>query len=70
MTIREAIRQELKKRGWSHYRLIKELKGKVPATTVYEYLAGKSDLGSERVSIILESLGLKIIAEAQKRRRN
>ena len=66
MTIREIIRQELKRRGWSYYRLAKELKGKMPARTVYAYLAGDCDLVSERVSIILESLELTIERKPKK----
>jgi len=69
MTVRESIQKELKRRGWSRYRLVKELAGAVPATTVYEYLAGKMDLGSERASIILKALGLTIRAKSYKRAR-
>ena len=60
MTIRETIQKELRRRGWSHYRLAKELEGKMPARTVYAYLSGKCDLVSDRVSIILQALGLRI----------
>lgn len=60
MTIKKAIEDELKRRGWSRYRLTKELEGKMPARTVYAYLSGERDLSSERVSIILKALGLKI----------
>ncbi len=60
MTIRELIQKELKQRGWSHYRLVKELEGKMPARTVYAYLGGECDLVSDRVSIILQALGLRI----------
>ena len=60
MTIREIILKELRRRKWSHYRLVKELEGKIPPTTIYEYLSGKSDIGTERVSIILQLLGLQI----------
>lgn len=66
MTIRETIKQELKRRGWSYYRLAKELKGKMPARTVYAYLAGDCDLVSERVSIILGSLELTIKRKSKK----
>jgi len=66
MTIRRIIQNELKRRGWSHYRLVKELRGMVPATTIYEYLAGKTDLGSERVSIILRALRLTIKRKSKK----
>jgi hypothetical protein len=60
MTIREAIQKELQKRRWSYYRLVKELEGKIPARTVYAYLGGECDLVSDRVSIILQALGLRI----------
>lgn len=66
MMIRQAIQKELKRRGWSRYRLIKELKGAIPPTTVYEYLRGKSELGSDRASIILRALGLQITSKPKK----
>ena len=68
MTIRETIRKELKQRGWSYYRLAKELKGKMPARTVYAYLAEDCDLVSERVSIILEILDITLITKSHKER--
>jgi ribosome-binding protein aMBF1 (putative translation factor) len=60
MTIKKAIEDELERRGWSRYRLTKELEGKMPARTVYAYLSGERDLSSERVSKILKALDLKI----------
>jgi hypothetical protein len=60
MAIRQAILAELKQREWSHYRLAKELEGKMPPRTVYAYLSGRCDLVSNRVSIILQALGLQI----------
>ena len=66
MTIKKAIEDELKRRGWSRYRLAKELekKKKMPARTVYAYLSDKKkskrDISAERASIILKELGLKI----------
>ncbi|MHC4753630.1 MAG: hypothetical protein ACYTBP_00675 [Planctomycetota bacterium] len=60
MTIRNTINSELNRRGWSRYRLEKQLKGKIPARTIYAYLSGQCDLGSERVSIILSELDLTI----------
>jgi ribosome-binding protein aMBF1 (putative translation factor) len=60
MTIKKAIEAELKHRGWSRYRLAEELKGKMPERTVYAYLSGERDLSSERASVILKALGLKI----------
>jgi len=66
MTIRQAIQTELKRRGWSHYRLAKELEGKIPARTTYAYLACECDLGSNRISIILQALDLQITRKPKK----
>jgi len=66
--IKKAIEDELKRRGWSRYRLTKELEGKMPARTVYAYLSGERDLSSERVSKIMEKLGLGIKKHKFKRR--
>ena len=60
MTIRQTIQKELKRKGWSYYRLVKELEGKIPARTVYAYLSGERDLTTDRASIILEALSLQI----------
>ena len=60
MTIRQTILKELKRCGWSRYRLVKELDGAIPMSTIYDYLSGETDLGSDRVSIILQALGLRI----------
>jgi len=58
--IKKAIEAELKRRDWSYYRLAKKLDGKLPRRTVYSYFSGERDISSERVSIILKELGLKI----------
>ena len=68
LTIREVIQKELHRRGWSHYRLVIELEGKMPARTVYAYLSGECDLVSDRVSIILQALGLQITCKTKKGR--
>ena len=60
MTIKKAIQIELRRRGWSNYRLVKKLEGKLPARTIYAFLAGEQDMSSERASIILKTLDLKI----------
>ena len=60
MTIRETIQNELKRRDWSRYQLAKTLKKVIPESTIYEYLRGDTDLGTERASIILQALGLHI----------
>ena len=64
--IKKAIKAEMKRRGWSAYRLSKELKGKLPPRTIYAYLSdcdepkNKRDISAKRASIILRKLGLKI----------
>jgi hypothetical protein len=62
--IKIAIKSELKRRGWSNYRLAKELKGKMPERTLYSYLSdeqkSKRDISAQRASIILKELGLKV----------
>jgi hypothetical protein len=64
--IKKAILTEMKRRGWTCYRLSKELEGKLPQRTVYAYLSDKEgsvnkrDISAERVSVILKALGLKI----------
>lgn len=58
--IKKAIKSELKRRGWTCYRLSKELKDKIPQRTVYSYLSGERDISTKRVSVILKELGLKI----------
>ena len=58
--IRKAILDELKRRGWSRYRLVQCLQGKLPPSTVYQYLSGYRDLHSQRVSMILDVLGIKL----------
>ncbi|MHC4165591.1 MAG: hypothetical protein ACYSWQ_01385 [Planctomycetota bacterium] len=66
MTIRQIILKDLKRRGWSRYRLVKELDGAIPMSTIYDYLGGETDLGSDRVSIILQALGLRITSDKRK----
>jgi len=59
--IKKVIKSELKRRGWTCYRLSKELKDKLPQRTVYSYLSGERDISTKRVSVILKELGLKIV---------
>ncbi len=64
--IKKAIKAELKRRGWTNYRLTKELEGKLPERSIYAYLTdnedsvNKRDISAKRASIILKALGLKI----------
>ena len=64
--IKKAILTEMKRRGWTCYRLSQELYGKLPQRPVYAYLSdqekssNKRDISAKRVSVILKVLGLKI----------
>lgn len=63
---RKAILAELKRREWSHYRLIQKLKGKrpngkdVPPVTVYEFLRGETAINSDDLGLIADALGMKL----------
>lgn len=63
--LRQAVLDELERRGWSHYQLVQSLKGKraggkdVPAATVYEFLRGESSINSNDLGLIFDALGLE-----------
>ena len=59
--IRESILKQMKKRNMTIYQVSKLVKGKVPQRTVYAYLAGEKDTGSETACILMETLGLTIV---------
>lgn len=46
--LRQVVRDELKRRGWTVYRLVKELGGRVPPVTVYEFLREETEKGKPR----------------------
>jgi hypothetical protein len=69
MTIWETILNELETRSWSRYRLVQEIKGKIPERTVYAYLSGDCDITSDKVSIILEALELEIRPRIRRKRK-
>lgn len=58
--IRKSIEAELKRRGWTTYRLVQHVRGEIPPATVYAYLAGTRDLTTQRADILLKALGLTI----------
>jgi hypothetical protein len=57
--LRKLVLDELARRKWSRYRLVKELAGKVPASTVYEYLAEKSDMTGEHLGVVFDVLHIE-----------
>ncbi len=66
--IRKAILDELKRRGWSRYRLVQSLQGKMSPSAVYHYLGGHKDLSSRRVSMILDVLGITLTPPKKRKR--
>ncbi|HEV2294562.1 MAG TPA: helix-turn-helix transcriptional regulator [Tepidisphaeraceae bacterium] len=61
MDLREIVQKELKRRGWSYYRLAREIKETVPPTTLYEWLGGKSEtINSGHLADILAALDMTV----------
>lgn len=73
--LRDAVRAEMKRRGWSTYRLIKELKGKranggdVPHMTVYQFVRGDGPINSDDLGLIFDVLELEVSPRTGKTRR-
>lgn len=63
-TIYEIVTGEMKRQKMTGYRLAK-LCG-LPQRSVYDYLAGTSDILAERLRLILDALGLEIRRKASK----
>lgn len=66
--IRDAILRQMQKLGLTIYRVALMVKGKVPQRTVYAFLTGKTDAGTETASAIMEALGLAIVEKPKPRR--
>jgi hypothetical protein len=64
--IREQILKQMRKSGLTIYQVAKMVKGKVPQRTVYAFLTGEKDTGTETASIILRAVGLEIKEKRQK----
>lgn len=58
--VRDIILKKMHKSNLTIYRVSKMVEGKVPQRTVYDFLAGKTDTGTEVASAIMEALGLTI----------
>jgi len=60
--IRRAVLTELARRGWSRYRLLKELgaDGKRLRSAIYGWLAGKRHITDASASMVLAVLGLRV----------
>lgn len=64
--IRAAVQKELKRRGWSAYKLIRELGGRVKPGTIYGFLRDDepTDITSENLGHIFDVLGWKLPPKA------
>lgn len=64
--LRKAVLAELKRRDWSNYQLVQALKGKrdggkdVPPATVYQFLAGDTDIRTADLGLICDALDLEL----------
>ena len=62
--LRATIEDELTRRGWSRYQLAKivqdEIDDEIGSTTIYDYLAGRSDCGARTVEALLCALDLEV----------
>jgi hypothetical protein len=67
--LRAAVKKEMDRRGWTPYRLVKELRGKrsdgtnVPTTTVYEFVNEGTPINSRDLGLIFDVLDLKPVAK-------
>lgn len=66
--IRDAILKQMRKSGMTIYQLAKLVEDKIPQRTVYGFLAGEQDTGTETASVLMKALGLKIAESGHSRR--
>lgn len=65
----DIVNDRLKQLDWSAYRLTKEVAGKVPASSVYDFLRGTSTINSAFLSAIFEACGLTVVAKPEAKKR-
>ena len=58
--IRDSILKQMLKLEFTIYQVSKKVEGKIPQRTVYTFLTGEKDMGTETASILMETLGLKV----------
>ncbi len=59
--IRDSILKQMLKLEFTIYQVSKKVEGKIPQRTVYTFLTGEKDTGTETASILMETLGLKVV---------
>jgi len=58
--IRNIILEQMLSLGLTIYQVSKMVKERIPKRTVYAFLSGEKDTGTETASILMEALGLKM----------
>jgi hypothetical protein len=58
--MRDVIVKAMEARGFTAYRLAKEVDGKVTAPAVYDFVAGRSDMMTRFAVHLLDAVGLEI----------
>ena len=61
--IRDSILKQMLELGLTIYQVSKMVEGKIPQRTVYTFLTGEKDMGTETASLIIEALGLVVNAD-------
>lgn len=65
-TIRDSILEEMSKLHLTIYQLSNMVRHKIPQRTVYAFLTGEKDMGTETASVIMEALGLTVKCDSKK----
>ncbi len=58
--LRDKILEQISNLDITLYRVSKMVKDRIPKRTLYAFLSGEKDTGTETASILMEALGLKI----------
>jgi len=64
--IRDSILEEMSKLNLTIYQVSNMVRHKIPQRTVYAFLTGEKDTGTETASIIMEALGLAVKRDSKK----
>ena len=66
--IRDVILKRMSEMNLTTYKLCKMVEGQVPKRTIYDFISGKSDAGTEVASVLMEALGLTITIKRNMKR--
>lgn len=58
---RKIVLAELKRQKWSRYKLAEAVKDRMSVSVVYGWLAGKNRLSDDKLAVICDELGMKIV---------